>query len=71
MADFSISITVPDDKISDLLDAIRREDGDGSLTAAECKAVLKAHGEQWLRKVYRKHKQAIQDAAGQNDIDIT
>jgi hypothetical protein len=56
MADFSVTITVPDDKVADLQNALRARFGtnqDGSAkTPAELKALFDAEVKRVLRRIY-------------------
>ena len=76
MADFSVSITVPDEKTSELVDALRwawgaKDDGEPK-TPAELKAEFKTRSEAALKDVFKRHKehlraQSVIDTA----IDVT
>jgi len=80
MADFSIPITVPDDKVADLIDALNVEwgpPGGPAMTPAELRAELKRRIEEQLKRVYRNHKRRQarqgydQDLATLPDLDVT
>ena len=79
MADFSVSITVPDGKATELLDAINwhvgRVDENGNpdpMTAAEARAWLKEATENSLRGIFTRHKKHLRDQQAIDDaIDIT
>jgi len=80
LADFSIPITVPDDKVADLIDALNAEwgpPGGPAMTPAQLRAELKRLTEANLRRIYRNHKrrqakQAYdQDLATLPDLDVT
>lgn len=80
MADFSIPITVPDDKVADLIDALNgawNAPGAPDMTPAQLRAELKRRIEDQLRRIYTVHmrdkaKQAYDDAlANLPDLDPT
>lgn len=67
MADFSITITVPNEKVDDLVNAMRMHYGptnDGQLkTPAQIKAEFEADVKDSLREMYRNFKIAQQRQA--------
>lgn len=68
MADFSLTITIPDAKMAPLLEALRHQfgaKGDEAVpfTAAELKALYTARVVEDLRDLYRKHQVAKRDQA--------
>jgi len=80
MADFSITLTVPDDKISEFVDALNwawgeNDNGDGTTTpktGAELRAEFKQRSENALKDVFRRYKEHLrQQQAVDDDIDIT
>lgn len=79
MADFSVSITVPDGKVTELLDAINwhvdRRDADGNpdpMTAQEARDWLKSSTENALRGIFKRHKEYLRSQQAVDDsIDIT
>ena len=75
MADFTIPITIPDEKLSTFIDALRRNYGandDGSdKTPAELKVNVKTSVTRMLRKIYILHLQAERDILGTDDLGAT
>ena len=81
MADFSIPLTVPDAKVSELIDALNwqwgeTDNGDGTTTpktCAEIKVELKARTEQVLKDVFLRYKEHIrsQQVVVDGELDIT
>lgn len=79
MADFSVSITVPDGKAAELLDAInwhvdrRDENGDPDpMTSVEARAWLKDATERSLKGIFTRHKEYLRSQQAIDDsIDIT
>ena len=81
MADFSIPLTVPDAKVSELIDALNwqwgeTDSGDGTTTpktCAEIKVELKARTEQVLKDVFLRYKEHIrsQQVVVDGELDIT
>ena len=74
MADFSVSLTVEDAKVNDLLDALRWHWGPKSIdpvveyTTAELKAKLKTSVERSVKDIYKRHKEFVRS---QQAIDHT
>jgi len=80
MANFSVSLTVPNDKVGELVDALNwawgeKDNGDGTTTpktAAELKAELKARSKKSLKDVYLRYKEHLRNIQSvEGDIDIT
>lgn len=79
MADFSVPLTVPDNKVTELLDAINwsvnRTDENGDpdpMTGTEARAWLKSSVEQSLRDIFKRHKEHLRaQQAIVDSIDIT
>jgi len=84
MADFSITLTVPDGKVNDLIDALNWENGqiqdvDGSgnpimrdRTPAELRAQLKASNEAFLLDIFKRYKRHLHAKAPiDDDLDIS
>lgn len=79
MADFSVSLTVPDAKVAELLDAInwhvdRRDDAGNPnpMTGPEARAWLKASVESSLKGIFTRHKEHLRAQQAVDDaIDIT
>lgn len=81
MADFSITLTVPDDRVQELVDAINwhapvGEDGNGDplpdRTAAECRAWFKGRCETALKDIHQRHQKFLREQqAIAGEIDIT
>lgn len=80
MADFSVALTVPDDKVQELLDAINWTDppvdGNGDplpdRNATESKAWFKERAENALKDIFKRHKEFLRDQQAISDqIDIT
>lgn len=79
MADFSVPITVPDNKATELLDALRWKwyavgmtpEDYAQITPAELRARLKEKIEAELKAAYIEHKRWLASQAAPTDIDIT
>ena len=80
MADFSVTLTVPDAKLAEFIDALNwawgeKDNGDGTTTpktGAELKAEYKTRSENALKDVYRRYKEYLRDQQNADgDIDIT
>ena len=77
MADFSMSFTIPDDKIADLVDAVDHAqplmDDQGQpvqRTPAQAKAWFEAYFRNRMRKVFKDYKR-FQAAQGTTDLGDT
>ena len=72
MADFSVPLTVPDDKVAGLVAALRWHWGQKSegveYTNAELRAKLKASVEASLRDIYKRH---LEHLRAQTPVDDT
>ena len=70
MADFSVSITVPNEKRSELVEALRWHWGpnedDSEKSVSELRAALKTSVESSLRDIFIRHKRYLRD---QQEID--
>lgn len=75
MADFSVPITVPDAKVSELVAALnwkwRGPTGGADMTPAELRAETKRRVEAMFRQIYREHKEYLAAQGASADIDIT
>jgi len=80
MADFSVTLTVPDDKVAELIDAINWNDPPvdengapaADRTGAECRAWFKERCENALKDIYKRHKEYLRSQqAIDTDIDVT
>jgi hypothetical protein len=68
MADFSIPITIPDEHVAEILEALEYELGDGDpMTPAEIRAKFKKRVENQIRAIYQNYKRRNVNV----DIDIT
>lgn len=75
MADFSISLTVPDNKVTELVAALRWhwgqvDDGAGGLrdrTQGELKGKLKESVEGSVKNIFTRHKKHLRDQGALND----
>jgi hypothetical protein len=72
MADFSVTLTVPNDKVNDLVAALRWHWGEKSpgveYTQNELRAKLKTSVESSLHDIFRRHKEHLR---AQTPIDAT
>ena len=75
MADFSLSITIPDDKVAEMIDALNWNYGqleeDGELrdrTAAELKALVNAGTVQALKDIYKRYQAYLLTQSPVDDI---
>lgn len=74
MADFTVPLTVPDAKVSELVAALNWKwspDGQGNMTPAELRAETKRRIELMLRNIYREHREWLAEQAADTNIDIT
>jgi hypothetical protein len=74
MAVFDIPITVPDDKVSELVDALNWawvDEENGEMNGAELRAELKRRVEQDLQRIYKRHQQYLRDQQNDDFINIT
>lgn len=75
MADFTIPLTVPDAKVSELVAALnwkwRGPTGGPDMTPAELRAETKRRVELMLRNIYREHREWLAEQAADTNIDIT
>lgn len=80
MADFSIPLTVPDNKTTELVDALRWKffhasmtpEDYAQITPAQLRARLKEQNENFLKAAFIEHKRWLASQAASNDsIDIT
>lgn len=76
MANFSISLTVPDDKVTELVEALCWHWGQKSpgveYTTAELRAKLKASVEDSLKGIFLRHKEHLRNSqAVSGNIAIT
>ena len=76
MADFSVALTVPDDKVTELAAALRWHWGQKSpgveYTQAELRAKLKSSVEDSIRGIFLRHKEHLRNSqAVSGDIAIT
>jgi len=56
MADFSFSLTIPDNRVNDLVDALRWKFGDEGATAAQLKGMVKTMLIDDLKEINRDYK---------------
>lgn len=76
MADFSVSLTVPDAKVAELVNALRwawgpKEDGTDK-SAAELRAEFKTRSENALKDIFKRHKEYLRSQTPVDDvIDVT
>jgi len=82
MADFSVSITVPDAKVNELVAALRwawgpKTPAEGETpaveyTPAELRAVFKTKVENSLKDIYKRHKEYLRNQqAVDTDLPVT
>ena len=74
MADFSVQITVPNEKVQELVDALNWKwtiDGSGGMTPAQLRANFKTRVEAMLKGIYREHKEWLVSQAVTDDLDVT
>lgn len=69
MADFSIPINVPDDKVSDVLDALRDRYEAPAATAGQIKTLFTADVQHLLKSFYTEYLVKQRDLA--NPVDAT
>ena len=72
MADFNISITIPDDKVSPLVDAIKWDDGGrgdtpSTLTPAQARNAMKLFLIAHMKSIYLDHKKWLAEQAAHTD----
>ena len=76
MADFSISLTVPDNKVTELVAAMRWHYGEKSegveYSQAELRGLLKTSVENSLKNIFTRHKVYLRDqGALKDDLSLT
>lgn len=79
MADFSISLTVPDAKLAELVDALRwkffhtsmKPEDYAQVTPAQLRAKLKEQNENFLKDAFIEHKRWLAAQAQTDTIEIT